>query len=302
MNEFDNIIAEGNMQKSAPTPQKDKEPFDSTKWAEQKQQTRKTAYDLIDTTAESVSRDSNKFRSYLDVQSRFDRYSIGNALLVMAQMPEAVQLKDYDAWKEAETPVKKKQKGINILEPGDEYTREDGTTGVSMNVKRVFDVSQTSSKERPTAVQFDDRTLLRALVYKAPVQIIPTEQFNAENANAYYDHTQKQILVRKGMEAPDIFKATTMELAHSAFAANAEEYSRRKENFKAQCVSYMLCKRYGIDTQDMEIRVPASYSGLTVQEVKGELSEIRNTTNDIAARMSKALEQSKSPKHKDQER
>ena len=40
--------------------------------------------------------------------------------------------------------MKKNQKGIVILEPGDEYTREDGSIGVSYNPKKVFDITQTT--------------------------------------------------------------------------------------------------------------------------------------------------------------
>ena len=39
--------------------------------------------------------DGDAFRSYLDVQGRFDRYSVTNAILVAAQKPDAVQQKDY---------------------------------------------------------------------------------------------------------------------------------------------------------------------------------------------------------------
>lgn len=302
MNEFDDIITSNTGNSSMPDRSENTQEFDAGKWAAQKQQSRKTAYNMIDSTAQAISCDSRKFRSYLDVQSRFDRYSVNNALLITAQMPTALQLRDYDAWKDAGTPVKKKQKGIIILEPGDKYTRDDGTTGVSLNVKRVFDVSQTSSKDHPVMTRLDDRALLKALVHNSPVVITPADKFDMENTNAFYDPAKHQILVRKGMDAPEIFKAVTKELAHAAFALEAEEYSRRKENFKAQCVSYILCNRYGIDTQEMEIRVPVSLSGITSQEIQGQLSAIRGAANDISARMAKSLEQHKSPKSRDYER
>lgn len=39
---------------------------------------------------------------------------------------------------------------ITILEPGKEYTREkDGSTGVFYDPKKVFDISQTNSRQRP---------------------------------------------------------------------------------------------------------------------------------------------------------
>lgn len=70
-------------------------PFNKEEWAAQKQEQRKAAYELIDTTCEKMMADGVAFQQYLDVQGHFDRYSVNNAILVSAQMPEATQLKDY---------------------------------------------------------------------------------------------------------------------------------------------------------------------------------------------------------------
>ena len=60
----------------------------------------------------------------------------------------------------------------SILEPGKPYTKEDGTTGTSFNVKRVFDISQTNSTEKVTpTVTRDERLLLKALITHAPCQL-----------------------------------------------------------------------------------------------------------------------------------
>ena len=69
-------------------------PFDKAEWAAQKQAQRKEAYELIDNTCAEMMISGDSFRQYLDVQGRFDRYSVANAILVSAQMPEETQLKD----------------------------------------------------------------------------------------------------------------------------------------------------------------------------------------------------------------
>lgn len=302
MSEFDNILSGQNEQKSESNQPEEKKPFDTAKWAAEKQQLRKSAYDLIDRTAEELGRDSNRFRAYLDVVSHFDRYSVGNALLVAAQKPKATQLRDYDGWKDAGTPVKKGETGMMILEPGDKYTREDGSVGVSMNVKHVFDISQTSAEPQPEAQKFDDHALLKALVSKSPVRIEPVDQMNDPDSKAFFDPEQQTIFVQRGLDAPVLFRAVVKELAIADFAAKVPEYSRRKEHFKAQCVSYIIVGKYGVETKGMEIRVPASYSGMTAQDVRAELTEIRSTAGDIISRMSAMLEQNKAAQHKEQER
>lgn len=74
-------------------------PFDKEEWAAAKQAQRKEAYELIDNTCSEMMASGDSFRQYLNVQGSFDRYSVANAILVSAQMPEATQLKEYSKWK-----------------------------------------------------------------------------------------------------------------------------------------------------------------------------------------------------------
>ena len=121
-------------------------PFDKAEWAAQKQAQRKEAYELIDNTCAEMMISGDSFRQYLDVQGRFDRYSVANAILVSAQMPEATQLKDYNTWKQSRVYVNKDAQKVVILEPSKEYTRNDGTKGISYNAKVVYDISKHQQK------------------------------------------------------------------------------------------------------------------------------------------------------------
>lgn len=91
MNNFDDLFdAQGGQ------PYPGGQPFDKDAWAEKKKAERQSVFDLADSTAGTVCSDGNKFREYLDLQARFDRYSATNALLILAQMPQATQVRDYD--------------------------------------------------------------------------------------------------------------------------------------------------------------------------------------------------------------
>ena len=81
-------------------------PFNKEEWAAQKQAQRKEAYELIDNTCAEMLSDGDAFQQYLEVQGRFDRYSVNNAILVSAQMPEATSLKDKNACYQRETAPK----------------------------------------------------------------------------------------------------------------------------------------------------------------------------------------------------
>lgn len=278
-------------------------PFDKEAWAEKKQAERKAVYELADSTALSVAEDGNRFRDYLDVQARFDRYSVTNALLILAQMPQATQVKDYNGWKDAGIYVKKHPQSIFILEPGNEYQREDGTWATSYNVKRVYDVSQTNSRTRtqPT-VSLDDRLLLKALISRPPVPMQTVDEL-PNHMGAYYDHSQQIIFVRRGMAAQDIFRSVSKELAHAEIAGMDPNYSRENAAFAAYSASYMLCKEHGVDVSNYDFsRLPEQFQTRDAQSIRGALTEIRDAAGNISARMSRALEQNRQPKPKEQER
>lgn len=297
MNDFDDIFA-------TTTVTTKERPFDKDAWAKKKQAERQAVYDLADRTAEEISTDSDKFKAYLDVQAKFDRYSPTNALLIYAQMPTATRIKDFDGWKDNNVSIKKQQKGINILEPGEEYIREDGSVGISYNVKKVFDISQTTSKEKlQPRVSVDERLLLKALISNPPVPIQPTDKL-AEGVNAFYDHGRQTIFVRKGLSAQDIFRYVSKELAHAELASTCtEEYTRSNESFKAYCTSYMLCKKNGIDVSGYSFKeLPDNIRQADAQSLRAALTEIRDSTASITGRMVKVLEQARSPKQKIQER
>lgn len=277
--------------------------FDKEAWAAKKQEERQSIYALADSTAEIIRQDGEKYQQYLDVQSRFDRYSPTNALLILAQMPEATQLKDFGGWKEAGVSVQRNPVSVKILEPGKEYTREDGSRGTSFEVKRVFDVSQTRGRLRSVpGVKPDDRTLLRALIHRSPVPIQTVESL-PNSMGALYDHDQQVIFVCRGMEAGDIFRSVSKELAHAELAGTKQEYNRSDAAFAAYSVSYLLCRKYGVNTADYNFsRLPASFRDGDSQQTRELLGEIRDTAAQISGRMYRVLEQARTTKTKEQER
>lgn len=120
-------------------------------YAQKKRAEKDAVYQMADESAREIVSDPEKFKSFLDTQSRIDRYSAVNALLIYKQYPQAVQLKDFDDWSKDNVKILKGTKSISILEPV-EYVKRDGTTGISYNVKKVFDISQTNGKRPPVSI------------------------------------------------------------------------------------------------------------------------------------------------------
>lgn len=91
--------------------------YNKEEYAEYKRKEKEQIYELIDKTAEKIVTNGKEFKQFLDSQSKFEQYSVGNALLVTTQMPQATQLRDYDSWEKAGAYLKKYPKFVKILEP-----------------------------------------------------------------------------------------------------------------------------------------------------------------------------------------
>ena len=284
---FEQVAQEKAAQEKAEQPELS--PFDMDEYKARKQQERSDVYTLLDNTAEEVKGSGELFQTFLDVQARFDRYSVNNALLITAQMPEATKLADFDTWKDANVSVNKGETAISILGPGREYERDDGSTGTSFNVKKVFDISQTNSRERVTPkVTRDERLLLKSLISNAPCKMMISEAMS-ERLNAIYKPDEQTIFVRQGMDAPTIFRSISNELAHAHM--DKGDYRRNENTITAYCVSYVLCKRYGVSVDTFKFdTMPEQYSKMTTQEFRAELGKIRDVAGEISRDMNRVLE------------
>ena len=275
-------------------------PFNKEEWAAQKQEQRKAAYELIDTTCEKMMADGGAFQQYLDVQGHFDRYSVNNAILVSAQMPEATQLKDYGSWKQSRAYVDKDAQKVTILEPGKEYEREDGSKAVGYNAKVVYDISQTSAKDRQQPQEAKTmRELVSAMIDASPVSFVPDDKLELP---AFYDSSQQTIFVKTGLNEEQLFVSMAKEVSAAVFDFKHKE-SRDVSEFKSFCVAYMVSSRYGVDTKGFRFdNLPKEFAGMETQEFKGQLGSMRDVLGEIQSDMYKSLEKNKPPKSKEQER
>lgn len=274
--------------------------FNKEEWAAQKQEQRKEAYELIDNTCSEMMANGDSFRQYLDVQGHFDRYSVNNAILVSAQMPEATQLKDYGSWKQSRVYVDKDAQKVTILEPGKEYQREDGSKAVGYNAKVVYDVSQTSAKDRQQPQeQKTMRELVSAMIDASPVSFVPVDDLELP---AFYDSSQQTIFIKTGLSEEQLFVSMAKEVSAAVFDFKHKE-SRDDSDFKSFCVAYMVSSRYGVDTKGFSFdKLPKEFEGMETQAFKGELGSMRDVLGEIQSDMYKSLEKNKPPKSKEQER
>lgn len=307
MNNFDDLFEQRPQAEAAPQKQKSQKERPKRQWWQVKEEKhRKEAYATLDKIFGEFSEGTGSMEAYLDVQSRFPFHSARNALLIEAKCPHAERIHDEKGWKDMGVTVLEEEKRlpIIILEPGKAYRREDGSVGQNFYAKEVYDISQTTARdEAQPQVSYDDRLLLKGLIASSPVPIRAVEEL-PQGRGAVYDPEQNAILVKKGMDAPDIFRCVSLEAANVQLAQSHEGYSRKAEGYKAYAVSYMLCQRYGVDVKGYDIsRLDGVLQGQDPrEEVPAALTDMRDTFKEMNGRMARAMGLTRTSRQKEQER
>lgn len=268
---------------------------------------RQKCYQMADDMALKIAKDPEYFKLYLDMQGTFPRYSVNNVLLLAEQFPEARKVGELRYWREQNVYIKKQEFShpLLILEPGDEYRREDGSVGTYYNAKKVYDVSQTTNgRHKEAGALYDINTLCMALASNSPAQFksLAPEQM-PEGYAVMYDDNSNKIYMRNGLDdGTKVFQLTSMEIAHAFMAQNNPSYDRNECHLYAYAASYMLCKQYGVPTNGYEFDVTPQTSGKDPQQIKKELMNIKAVAEEISNRMEPSLEKSRNAKEKSFER
>ena len=265
--------------------------------------------------------ESERYKEYLRVMSKFHNYSFNNTLLIAMQKPDASLVAGFSSWKNNfGRNVMKGEKGIKIIAPSpftvkQEVEKTDPQTGKPVigkdgkpvteekeikvpayKVVSVFDVSQTEGRELPDIAvneltgdvdRFKD--FFAALEQASPVPV-GFEKIEG-GAHGYYHLEEKRIAIDEGMSDLQTLKTAIHEIAHAKLHdidlnAPKEEQKprvdRRTREVEAESVAYTVCQHYGLDTSDYSFGYVAGWSsGKELAELRGSLETIRNTAAEM---------------------
>ena len=297
MSVFENVINEANKKNEVKdvTPESVEiadEGEGKKSFAERMAEKKNQCYAMIDDACLNSVSSVDNLRQFLNVQSRFDKYSLNNALLIFAQKPDAVKVKDFDAWKKDDISIKKGAKSFMILEPSP-YKGTDGKMHRGYNAKNVFDISDVEASEDaiPQSKSYEQKQLVAALVHDAPVPVRKAEQSLGEH-QAIYDAKNKVVYFKAGLEFDTIFPAIAKALAHAEMAKDVENYRIGEHEFAARCSAYVLSQRYGVDTRTVDVYgIPKNFETMEAEDVKKVLGDVHSNVKTINARMNESLEQ-----------
>ena len=284
--------------------------------------------------------DSDRYKEYLRVMSKFHNYSFNNTLLIAMQKPDASLVAGFQSWKNNfKRNVVKGEKGIKILAPspfkikqemekidpatqkpvigadGKPVKEEKEITIPAFKVVSVFDVSQTEGKELPDIAvdmltgdveRFKD--VFAALEKTSPVPI-GFEKIDG-NSHGYYHLEEKRIAIDEGMSELQTIKTAIHEIAHAKLHdidpnAPKEEQAgrpdRRTREVQAESVAYAVCQHYGLDTSDYSFGYVAGWSsGRELDELKSSLETIRSTAAEIINSIDEHLQEIQKERDKEQ--
>lgn len=272
--------------------------YNKEEWKKKKQEQLQNAYNMIEEATEELKNNSSFFKSYLDVQSRFDKYTVRNALLLTKQIPNATQLKDYNGWKEAKVNFKTRYpKRVVILEPGEAYTNKEGKKVTPIYSKEVIDISETNLK--PNSRTYDKKLILQSLLHNAPADIKAVDSLE-DGKMCNWDKENNVIYVCRSEDYNLVISSVAKELANINLYENTNNY----DQVQAECISYMICKKYGIDMELENIdKLSLRFSNMESKDIKDELSNMKNVFEDLNNNIGQYLDEKlKDTKKRDMER
>ena len=211
--------------------------------------------------------ESGKWERYLEVMSRFHRYSANNSLLIAMQMPNATAVASYTDWKRKfGHQVRKGEHGIRILAPVRYRRKVEDENGDEAVVERLagfrlvstFGVSQTEGEPLPQIAELLDGSVARyeqvmgAIEAASPVPAGFEEM--PEVVNGFFSRAERRIAIRPGMSQAQTVKTAIHELARSRMHDSGESISRDElpdrgtREVHAESVAFVAASHYGLDT------------------------------------------------------
>lgn len=260
---------------------------DDARWREQRKKEHEHAAELRDVGIADITTDPAVYAQYLNLQGDNPEYSAGNIAMVMTQAPEATVFRTIDRWKAL---------GRAVVDRDPEHEVKIFTkapSGRSYNLTPVYDISQTQGRElwKPL-LQDDSREMeaaLASLLRFSPVQVEADRDLDTV---ARYDPQAMKLSINPDYSDSQVFAAAAAQIAHARFHDRGFNRAYSQENYElsAQSVSYILCRRFGIEREQPDAsRLPELYQGRGVEERQESLKAIQGMSRQIGGTIDKAI-------------
>lgn len=264
-------------------------------WAELKRQERDELYACVDKTAAEVFSDPAKLAQYLNMQARLGRASANNALLAVAQRPDAKHLFTYDEWQERGRSLKRGEfrNAVKQFRQDKEYVRDDGTIAMGYNVERCYDLNQTFGKEYSgrSNLTMPMKSKIRGLLTNTSVPVKLSDEVQ-RNVGALYSEQDQMIYVARELEGNALFFSIAREMARADGC---------ESTFLCSCAASIACLRFGIQPKYPD-HIPEDMTFLSAKDKRTLLGNVREAAYKISGRIDQNLYTERQQKKNEQQR
>ena len=242
--------------------------------------------ELLEALSEGVAAltTSERWTQYLEVQSRFPRYSPNNVLLILAQKPEATRVAGYRAWQALGHQVLAKEPALRVFAPMKYQNRDSTESEVKQEIRGfklvpVFDVSQTTGPDLPNIVSKLDGLAPKGVFAKL-TKFVDQIGFCVERpaslesgANGDTDHREGRIrVVASNYEAQQV-KTLAHEIGHALLHdpqnLTTRELGRGLKELEAESVAYVTCRALGLETGEYSFGYVVGWAGGGEEALRG---------------------------------
>jgi antirestriction protein ArdC len=237
---------------------------------------------------------SETLKGYLKAMGRFHRYSVGNAILIGLQKPDATHVAGFRAWEQLGRHVKKGEHGIAIMAPivyrrnarddANKERHEDPDSEVVSTFKAayVFDISQTEGKPLPefAKARGDPGSYLERLERFISGRGIKLERGDLRIAEGV--SVGGTILLKASLAPAEEFSTMVHELAHEMLHQDPANRPKEKtvREAEAEAVAYVVCQGIGLDGNTASSDYIQLYDG-NKKTLMASLERIQRTAAEI---------------------
>jgi antirestriction protein ArdC len=224
---------------------------------------------------------SERWTAWLRVQSRFHRYSFGNALLIELARPGSTRVAGFRAWQRLGRTVRRGERGIPILAPvvrrgrladageapDDDQAPSEVRRVAAWVVAHVFDISQTDGQDLPeicSRLRGEDPhgTFEQLLAVTGGRGYRVEDADLAGGTNGECLPGERLIRLQRGLAPAQRVKTLAHELAHSDLHHDGYIGTPRPlAELEAESVAFIVCQAVGIDSGEYSFGYLATWSG-----------------------------------------
>lgn len=250
-----------------------------SQWKNQHQADRQAVTEMQDCGIGLIVTDPAQYIRYLTMQGDNPAYSAGNVAIVLAGMEKATVFGTRDRWQSLGRTVlpEEQDHGVKI------FARDARTKAYSL--ADAYDVSQTQGKDlKHRALREDSAEMSSALQTLLNYSKAEPAVDRGLDAPAFFDEDKRELAINPNYTDPEAFASIAAEVALTRYHDKGynRDYSWARYELDAQSVSYILCRRYGVEPKQPNLeRLGERFAGMDMDECKGVLDKIQDMSKQI---------------------